>query len=68
MNKLKVIFMGTPDFAVSILNALVKVYDVVLVVTQPDKIVGRNHKIEFSPVKKRALELGIEIFQPQNWY
>lgn len=58
--------MGTPEFGVEILNALVKQHDVILVVTQPDKMVGRNHKIEASPVKKRALELGIEVFQPKN--
>lgn len=60
----KVIFMGTPDFAVPVLNTLIKLTDVVLVVTQPDKEVGRNHELSFSPIKKVALENNIKIFQP----
>ncbi len=66
MTRLKIIFMGTPEFSVNILNELIKIHDIVLVITQPDKIVGRKRQIEFSPVKKRALELGLNIFQPLN--
>lgn len=60
----KVIFMGTPDFAVPVLNTLIKLTDVVLVVTQPDKEVGRNHELSYSPIKKVALENNIKVFQP----
>lgn len=63
---MKIVFLGTPDFGVQILNALVKVHDVVLVVTQPDSKVGRKQEIVFPPVKKRALELGLDVFQPAS--
>jgi methionyl-tRNA formyltransferase len=58
--------MGTPEFGASILNELVKEHEVVLVVTQPDKIVGRKREIEFSAVKKKAIEFDIPVFQPLN--
>lgn len=58
--------MGTPEFGASILNELVKEHEVVLVVTQPDKMVGRKKEIEFSAVKKTAIELNIPVFQPLN--
>ena len=51
MNKLKIIFMGTPEFSVNVLEGLISNYDVVGVVTQPDKEVGRKHEIKFSPIK-----------------
>lgn len=63
---LKIVFMGTPDFSVPILEALIKKYEVVLVVTQPDKEVGRKKEIVASPVKKCAVEHNIPVFQPQN--
>lgn len=63
---MNIVFMGTPEFGSKILSELVKEHNVVLVVTQPDKIVGRKKEIEFSAVKKKALELNIPIFQPQN--
>ena len=56
--------MGTPEFGATILSELVKEHEVVLVVTQPDKVVGRKREIEFSAVKKRAIELDIPVFQP----
>ncbi|WEV38119.1 methionyl-tRNA formyltransferase [Lactobacillus sp. ESL0680] len=60
-----VIFMGTPDFAVPILRALVdNNYDIQAVVTQPDKKVGRKQKITPTPVKVAAEELNLPIFQP----
>ena len=62
--KPKVIFMGTPDFAVPVLDTLIKLTDVVLVVTQPDKLVGRKQELAFSPIKKKALENNIKVFQP----
>ena len=61
---MKIVFLGTPDFGVQILNALVKEHDVVLVVTQPDSRVGRRQEIAYPPVKVRAMELGIDVFQP----
>ena len=63
---MNVVFMGTPNFSVRILKAVHKEYGVNLVVTQPDKLVGRKKVLTFSPVKIKALELGIEVFQPVN--
>ena len=54
---LKIVFMGTPDFAVPILEGLIKNYEVVLVVSQPDKKVGRKQILTPTPVKSKALEL-----------
>ena len=62
--KPKVIFMGTPEFAVPVLKTLIEMTDVVLVVTQPDKLVGRKQELTFSPIKKVAIENNIEVFQP----
>ncbi len=64
MKKLKILFMGTPDFAVNVVNGLIENYDVVGIVTQPDKEVGRKREIKFSPVKEVALENNIPVFQP----
>lgn len=64
MNKLKILFMGTPEFSVNVLEGLINNYDVVGVVTQPDKEVGRHHEIKFSPVKEVALKNDIRVFQP----
>lgn len=59
--------MGTPEFAAPILQMLIdKNYPVGLIVTQPDKKVGRKQKIEFSPVKQIAINHNIEIFQPHK--
>lgn len=66
MNKLKIVFMGTPEFSVEVLNKLIDNYDIIGVVTQPDKEVGRNHEIKFSPVKEVALKNDIRVFQPTN--
>ena len=64
---MKVIYMGTPDFAVPCLKRLVKEnYDVVCVVTQPDKPVGRKQILTPSDVKVTAQELGLNIYQPQT--
>ncbi|MBU0544679.1 MAG: methionyl-tRNA formyltransferase [Proteobacteria bacterium] len=61
----RIIFMGTPDFAVPSLKALYNSgYEVALVVTQPDRPKGRGQKVLFSPVKEAALELGYDILQP----
>ena len=65
MNKEKrIVFMGTPDFSVPVLKMLLEHYQVVGVVTQPDKQVGREGKLSISPVKKVALEENIPIYQP----
>ena len=66
MKDLKVIFMGTPDFAVPVLQKLIENTQVVLVVTQPDKLVGRKQILTPTPIKKVALEYNIPVFQPQK--
>ncbi len=67
MNDLRIIFMGTPDFAVPSLEILVEhKYKVVAVITAPDKPQGRGQKITFSPVKESALKHGIPVLQPTN--
>ena len=63
---MNIVFMGTMDFAVPILEGLIQQYDVSLVVTQPDRPVGRHQVLEASPVKKAALALGIPVFQPER--
>ncbi len=62
---MRVIFAGTPEFAAQALQAIVAAgHDVVLVLTQPDRPAGRGMTLQPSPVKKLALEKGIEVFQP----
>lgn len=63
---MKVVFMGTPEFAVPILKLLIDEYDVVGVVTQPDRMVGRKRIIIPPPVKELALEHNIKVFQPRK--
>lgn len=58
--------MGTPEFAVGVLDALIKETDVRLVVSQPDKMVGRKKELKPTPVKLKALENNIEVFQPNK--
>ena len=60
----RAIFMGTPEFARVILDGLVKYIDVVLVVSQPDSLVGRKKVLTKSPVKEYAEKLGIPVFTP----
>jgi methionyl-tRNA formyltransferase len=63
----KVVFMGTPDFAVASLDAIVKAgFNVVGVITSTDKPAGRGKKIKFSAVKEYALQCGLYIIQPPN--
>ncbi len=59
-----VIFMGTPEFSVPILKKLIEETNVIAVVTQPDKTVGRKNELVFSPIKKEALAHNIQVFQP----
>lgn len=64
---MRVVFMGTPDFAVQSLNALVNAgHDVAAVITQPDRPKGRGNKLAFPEVKKRALELDLPVHQPDS--
>lgn len=63
---MKIVFMGTPQFAVPILDMLHQQEDVLLVVTQPDKAVGRKKIYMPSPVKERALFYNLPIFQPEK--
>jgi methionyl-tRNA formyltransferase len=61
---MRIIFMGTPTFAVSSLEACLELGEVVAVVTQPDKPRGRGQEVSFSPVKERALAKGLPVLQP----
>jgi methionyl-tRNA formyltransferase len=64
---LRIIYMGTPDFAVESLRALVEGgYNVVAVVTMPDKPAGRGHQLQYSAVKQYALSVGLPILQPER--
>lgn len=65
--KLRIIFFGTPDFAVASLKAIVSAgYQVVAVVTAPDKAAGRGYNLQSSAVKKAGLELGLKVLQPEK--
>lgn len=66
MKDIKIVFMGTPNFSVPVLEALIASYDVVGIVTQPDKLVGREQVVKYSPVKEVALQHQIRLFQPAN--
>ncbi|MGI6787020.1 MAG: methionyl-tRNA formyltransferase [Acholeplasmataceae bacterium] len=61
---MKIVFMGTPEFSVPILNNLIKHHNIIMVVTQPDKPVGRKRVLTPPPVKEVALANKIEVFQP----
>ena len=64
---MRIIFMGTPDFSVGTLEALVEAgHEVCLVVTQPDKPKGRGKEMQYTPVKEAALKHGIEVYQPRR--
>lgn len=64
---LRIVYMGTPDFAVETLRQLVEGgYNVVGVITMPDKPAGRGHKIQYSPVKQYALEQNLPLLQPEK--
>jgi methionyl-tRNA formyltransferase len=67
MNQLRIVFMGTPEFAVPSLETLIQNgFNVVAVVTAPDKPQGRGQKIVYSPVKDSALKHGVPVLQPTN--
>ena len=62
---MRIVFMGTPDFSVPALEALAGAgHQVVAAVTQPDKPKGRGKAVQMTPVKEKALELGIPVYQP----
>ena len=64
---MRIVFMGTPDFSVGTLEALVAAgHEVVLAVTQPDKPRGRGKEMQLSPVKECAVKHGIPVFQPKK--
>lgn len=63
---IRVVFMGTPDFAALVLSGLIDKYNVVGVVSQPDKIIGRSREKTFTPVKKLAIENNITVLQPEK--
>ena len=64
---MKIIFMGTPDFSVGTLEALVEAgHEVVLAVTQPDKPKGRGKEMQFTPVKECAMKYQIPVYQPRR--
>jgi methionyl-tRNA formyltransferase len=66
MSNPKIIFMGTPEFAVPSLEAIYQKYGLTAIVTVPDKPKGRGLKLIPSPVKEKALELGVQVFQPEK--
>jgi methionyl-tRNA formyltransferase len=67
MENLRIVFMGTPEFAVGILDTIYQHnYDIAAVITAPDKPAGRGQKIKYSAVKEYALEKGLTIMQPTN--
>ena len=64
---IRIVYLGTPEFAVAGLQALVEGgYNVVAVVTMPDKPSGRGHHMQFSPVKEYALSVGLPVLQPEK--
>ena len=63
---LRVVFMGTPEFAVPSLLTIHSCFQLVGVYTQPDRPVGRGLEVRVSAVKAKALELGVPIFQPEK--
>ena len=66
MNNLKIVFMGTPDFAVPCLKILNENYEVIAVITQPDRPKGRGQKLTPSPIKEYALEHNLTVLQPEK--
>ena len=63
---IRVVFMGTPDFSVPVLKGLIENYQVVGVVSQPDRKVGRHQEVEFTSIKKVAVDNNILVLQPEK--
>ena len=68
MSKIKIVYLGTPDIGLKTLDYLNKSedFEVLAVVTQPDKPVGRGHKLTIGPIKKYAIDNNIQVFQPKS--
>ena len=67
METLRIVFMGTPDFAVGILDKLIKHrYNIVGIITAPDRPAGRGRKLNASAIKEYAVEKGLQVLQPNN--
>ena len=66
MKDKKVIFMGTPEFSVPVLEMLIEETNVIMVVTQPDSFVGRHRELRPTPIKEVALKHNIEVYQPEK--
>ncbi len=64
--ELKIIFMGTPQFAVPVLEGLISQYKIRAIITQPDRLIGREQKVIFPPVKKVGVEHTILVLQPEK--
>ena len=64
---MKIVFMGTPDFSVNVLQKMHDAgHEIGFVLTQPDKAKNRGKKIQFTPVKEKALQLGLNVYQPEK--
>lgn len=64
---MRIVFMGTPDFAVNTLESIINAgHEIALVVTQPDKAKGRGKKLVYSPVKETALKYSLDVAQPER--
>lgn len=63
---MKIVFMGTPVFCIPILEEIIKKHEIVLLVTQPDKLVGRKRTLTFPKVKEFGIANGIEVYQPNK--
>ena len=68
MTKTKIIFMGTPQFAATVLKGLIdsNQYEILAVVTQPDRKVGRKQELRMTPVKELALTVNLPVLQPEK--
>lgn len=66
MNKKNIIFLGTPSFALEPLKALYKHHNIVLIITQPDRVNKRGKKVSFNPIKQFALDNNIDLYQPED--
>ena len=64
--ELSIVFMGTPSFSVPVLEALIQNYKVKAIVTQPDRVNGRNNQITYSPIKQVGIDNTILVLQPSN--
>ncbi|NDD91954.1 methionyl-tRNA formyltransferase, partial [bacterium] len=62
----RAVFMGTPEFAIPSLVAAHQICDIVAVYTQPDRPVGRGMELKAPPVKQKAIEFGLDVFQPEK--